>query len=469
MKKVLFLLLLPFVVFAQKDYTAQIDNYMQAAVKINQFSGSVLIKKRGNIIYEKTFGTLDYAAKHPLDNNSMFELGLITEEFTATAILLLRDEGKLKLSDPITAYFPELPYSNLTLEHLLTHTSGLPDYYEGVMKNKWGTKTFASNNDIIKQMALAKIPLACQPGSKYDDSWRFTDYILLAAVIEKVSGLGYVQFLQRKMFGPLNMRHTAAYIDLQKENRALVHTESVYFDETKQQLFPSDSFQYLGAEYTHIAKNIVGSKGISSTAHDLCLWDNAVTSHTLLSAATQQEMFSHYVLKDTPNQISFGYGVLTGKNEFGNYVQQRDDGNNETLGYVTTMIRYTRDDVTIILLANKARNSSSIAGILSYILFDRDIVPPSIHKQVTIDTSLLGKYSGQYALPSMIGLYAKDGALWATITGEPDLKLLPESPTKFFSSNKEYDWQIEFETGANGRVLKTYFIFSGLRKEAIKQ
>jgi len=95
-------------------------------------------------------------------------------------------------------------------------------------------------------------------------------------------------------------------------------------------------------------------------------------------------------------------------------------------------------------------------------------LPPYRHKEISIDTSILDKYAGEYALPSVIKVYKKEGTLWMTVPGEPDLKLLPESHTKFFSSDKEYDWQIEFMTDDNGKIAKTYFIFSGLKKEAKK-
>ncbi len=467
MKKILIALLLPFALQAQKNYTALLDSYMQSAVSINQFSGSVLIAKHDSIIYQKTFGTLDYANTKPLDTNSMFELGIITEEFTAAAILLLKDEGKLKLSDPIIKYFPELPYDNVTIQHLLTHTSGLPDYYEEVMKDKWGTQKYATNADIIKSLAASKVPLAWQPGMQYDEYHYYAEYPLLAALIEKVSGLSYADFMQQKIFMPLHLEHTKVLTGMQiAENKISNHTESIYFDESKQQFFPADSFTAFGSDYDHIAKNILGGRGISSTASDLFLWDEALQHHTLLPVKSQQEMFTPYILKDTASKIFMGYGTLVGKNEFGNYVQQRDGGNNETLGYITTLIHYAQDDVTIILLANKAKSSSSIAGTLAYILFDKEIVPPYIHKPVSMDTSLLDKYVGEYALPFITKVYKKDGTLWMTIHGEPDLKLLPESNTKFFSSNKEYDLQLQFDTDDKGNVAKTYFIFNGLKKEA---
>ncbi len=202
MKRILLIFIFPLTLHAQKNYPALIDNYMNAAVNVNQFSGSILIAKHGNIIYQKTFGTIDYANTKLLDSNSMFELGNITELFTATAILMLKDEGKLKLTDPITKYLPELPYNNVTIQHLLTHTSGLPDYYDEVMKDKWNTTKVATNADVINELSKAKVPLAWKPGTKYDEYHYYTEYPFLAAIIEKVSGLSYEEFMQEKIFIP---------------------------------------------------------------------------------------------------------------------------------------------------------------------------------------------------------------------------------------------------------------------------
>lgn len=461
--------MVPALLKAQKNNPELLDQYMQAAVNVNQFSGSVLIAKGDNIIYEKTFGTLDCAGTQPLDSNSTFQLGIITEEFTAAAILLLKDEGKLKLSDPITTYFPELPYSNVTINHLLTHTSGLPDYYEQVMKDKWGTKRYATNADIIKNLAAAKVPLAWKPGSHYDEYHYYTEYPLLAAVIEKVSGLSYGDFMQSKIFTPLHLKHTKVLSGLQTdENKILNNTESIYFDESKQTFFPADSFKAFGAEYNYVAKNIYGGRGISSTAHDLFVWIKALRNQKLLSVSTQKEMFTPVVAKDTASKVYMGYGVLIGKNAIGDYIQQRETGNNETLGYLNQLIQYAKDDITIITLANKAKSSSAINGTLASILFDREVVLPYVHKAIGIDTRLLDNYTGTYVLDHSLKVYKKDGTLWVTITNEPDLKLLPESKNKFFSSDKEYDWQIDFQTNGDGKVVKTYFIFSGLKVEAKK-
>jgi hypothetical protein len=275
--------------------------------------------------------------------------------------------------------------------------------------------------------------------------------------------------MQKKIFTPLHLQNTKVFAELQVTKKLHPnHTESVYFDESQQSFFPADSMKQLPLEFHYATDAVVGGIGISSTAYDLNLWNMALKNHVLLSSATQQEMFTPYALKDTINKMFFGYGVIIGKNEFDNYIQQANEGSGITLGYITKLLNYTKEDFTIIVLANKAKSSSSIGGALSYILFDKEVVLPYRHEQVSIDTSLLDKYVGEYSLPGVTKVYRKEGTLWVTVQGEPDLKLLPESPTKFFSSDKEYDWQLEFMTDNNGKIVKTYFIFSGLKKEAKK-
>jgi CubicO group peptidase (beta-lactamase class C family) len=468
MKKIFFLLMFPFFLKAQKNYAPLLDHYMQAAVKVNQFTGSVLIAKGGNIIYQKTFGTIDYANTKLLDSNSMFEIGKITEGFTAAGILLLRDKGKLTLDDKITKYFPELPYSNVTIKHLLTHTSGVPDYFDALMHGKWDTGKLATFADIIQRMAAAKIPLAWKPGEKWDGQYYYTEFPLLGDIIEKISGQTYADFMQEKIFTPLHLQHTKVFVELQVNKKYHPnHTESVYYDESKQQFFQAGSFNAFGAEYPYATQGIVGGNGISSTAHDLFLWNQALQHHTLLPPSTQTEMLAPHTLEDTLNKIFFGYGIETGKNVFGNYVRQFDGGNNETLGYLASTIHYTTDDITIIILANKAKSTSSVSGPLAYILFDREVILPYVHTAVSIDILLLDKYVGKYGFPG-INVYKKEGTLWRTNSGEPDMKLLPESATKFFSASKEYDFQIQFETDDKGDVVKTYFIFGGLKTELKK-
>ena len=106
----------------------QMDEYLKGQADYFRFNGNVLVAEKGKVIFQKSYGYADFDTKRLLNDSSVFELASISKQFTATAILLLKDKNKLKLTDSLTQYFPELPYKGITLYHMLTHTSGLPDY-----------------------------------------------------------------------------------------------------------------------------------------------------------------------------------------------------------------------------------------------------------------------------------------------------------------------------------------------------
>ena len=139
-KTILFALLLTSALHAEstpqpgKDYPSLLDEYMQGQAKIYNFNGNVLVAKNGNIIYQKSFGYANYDTKEPLDKNSLFDTGSIGKQFTAMGILLLKEKGKLSYGDRLQKFFPELPYPDVTIRQMLTHTSGLPEYFELMLK-----------------------------------------------------------------------------------------------------------------------------------------------------------------------------------------------------------------------------------------------------------------------------------------------------------------------------------------------
>ena len=168
------------------------DDYLSAQAKHFRFNGNVLVAENGKVVFQKSYGYADFDSKRLLNDSSVFELASISKQFTATAILLLKDKNKLKLTDSLTQYFPELPYKGITLYHMLTHTSGLPDYEEA-MNNKWDRRKIAFNADMIAFLAREKPPLVFTPGSRWEYS--NTAYALLASIVEKVSGLTFSAYL----------------------------------------------------------------------------------------------------------------------------------------------------------------------------------------------------------------------------------------------------------------------------------
>lgn len=180
MKKFLILFLLPLASSAQRQDAQLLDSFMEAAVLVHHFNGNILVAKKGNVIFQKAFGYRNYDTKEPLDNNSVFELQSVTKQFTGLSILLLIEKGKLSLTDTLRKFFPELPYENVTIRTLLTHTSGLPDDLD-VMSQYWDHKKVAFNKDLIHILASHNVPPHFLPGEKVEYS--NTAFELLASII----------------------------------------------------------------------------------------------------------------------------------------------------------------------------------------------------------------------------------------------------------------------------------------------
>lgn len=465
MKRLLLLLLLPLATSAQKKYTPLLDSFMQAEVAVKKFNGNVLVAKDGKVLYQKAFGYTNYDTKELLNNNSVFELASIAKQFTAMGILLLNEKGLIKLSDTLRKFFPELSYSNITIQNLLTHTSGLPEY-EVFMEKYWNHNKIAFNKDVINILAAEKPPLNFKPGEKWEYS--NTAYIILASIIEKISGLSFKDYLQKNIFDPLNMEHTREY-NTRRSLKEIIPNFAygyVYSDSLKRYMLPDSLPEYNFVVYLD---GMQGDGTIISTTGDLLKWDRAIKNHILLGEATQNEMLSPQSIMDTVSKKYYGYGVVLGKNEIGDYIMH----GGEWPGVQTMLFRYLKDDLTIIVLSNNESNSTMLAGALAYIVTDRPVILPYFHKVTSIDETLLDNYVGKYSIPNVpnptqIEIFKKDGKLLCRF--EKDMKgieLKPESDRKFFI-DKDFDMQIEFEADELGQPTKSYFIISSMKKEMAK-
>jgi CubicO group peptidase (beta-lactamase class C family) len=366
MRSLLILLLLPTFVFGQGNYQEQLDSLMQMEVKVNNFNGNVLVAKSGNIIYQKSFGYRDYNSKELLNNNSIFELGSISKQFTAMGILLLREKGKLQLSDSLRKFFPELPYHNITIKQMLTHTSGLPDYDDESMSKTWDHKKVAFNNDMIKILADKKPRILFQPGEKWEYS--NTGYAILASIIEKVSGQSFKDYMQENIFNPLGMEHSRIY-NTRYSTKEIISNYAYGFtfsDRLKRYILPDSLPEKY---YVYCLDGIVGARGVNSTTADLLKWARALKDHTLLSETSQVEMLSKQFVGNPTWKINDGYGVSIDENKFGNYFA----GAGRWPGYETRMIHYTGNDITIIVLSNNESDREWISTELAYVVNEKPI------------------------------------------------------------------------------------------------
>ncbi len=463
MKKIFFLLFFPLAVSAQMQMsTAQLlDSFMSGQSKYFKFNGTVLVADKGNILAQKPYGYADYYSKRMLNNNSVFELASVSKEFTAMGILILKEKDRLSLDDTLRKFFPELPYYNITIYQLLTHTSGLPDYMDA-MTGKWDSTKIAFNKDMIAFLAKEKPAILFKPGEKWEYS--NTGYAILGSVIEKVSGMSYNDFLEKNIFKPLGMMHTFVY-NTRRTTKKIPDDYAlgfVYSDSLKKYMLP-DELPDLSMVYW--LDGIVGDGCVNSTTGDLFKWDRALYTEKLVSKNSLDAMIGPQVLmspRDSSSYYGFGFEVQP-KTDHGKIVSHTGGWP----GYATRINRYVDEDKTIIILSNNETNSANIAVSLESILFNEPVLLPYNHREIKIDTSLLKNYAGKYKAFLTLQVIEKNGKLYRHRNGTEDIELKPESLTKFFYGDGS-DRQLEFQLDSNGKVLKVWFINTGQKGEMQK-
>lgn len=456
-KLLIALFLLPVLAAGQ---TRLLDQYINAEAKVGGFNGSVLVAKQGKIIYQKTIGFRDPEQKHALNVQSVFELASISKQFTATGILQLKEAGKLALSDTLRQYFPELPYNGITIEMLLTHTSGLPAY-EDEMEKGWDRHQIAFNKDMIAYLAAHKPPLHFKPGTKFEYS--NTGYAILASILENVSGQTYADYLAQHVFTPLKMTSSRVYNTRRSKHDIIAnYAYGFQYDKASGKYLMADSVK--SNDYVYYLDGIVGDGTVNSNTGDLLKWQNALNSHALLSKADQDAMLSPHSLMDTSAKTYYGYGVMVGHdNIVGDFITHSGGWP----GYVNNLAYFKADDLTVIVLSNNESNSPSIGTALAYLAMGKTIVMPYAHKPAKTDPKILASFVGKYSNSRAIEIVMRDGKLYRHLPGASDardVELVPESNHKVYY-NDHTDRQLEFETGADGKVNRCWVISYGVKAE----
>jgi len=307
------------------------------------FNGVVLYAENGKTKFLKPFGYRNYNAGQPLKTTDIFELASLSKQFTSMIIMMLQEEGKLQYNDPVEKYLV-IPYQGITIRHLLTHTSGLPDY-QAIMDTHWDKQKVAGNKDILEYLNQYAPPKVFEPGTKYEYS--NTGYVLLASIAEKASGKDFIDLCRSRIFLPLNM-HSTDIRTLEKKastvNFALGH---IYVKESERYV-RADSFP--SSDYTIWLGNRKGPGRISSTAEDLLKWDQALYSAKLIKAETLDQAFKPGTLNDG-SSIKYGFGWMIGTNVRGEKIIWHSGDNP---GYKTRIMRYPATKQTLIVLCNNA-------------------------------------------------------------------------------------------------------------------
>ena len=438
MKKVLLILLLPLSLAAQKNYSQLLEEYMQAQLTVKSFNGAVLVMKQNKVVLKKGYGPADREWNISNTPEAKFRIGSITKQFTAACILQLIEAGKLSLDDKLSKFYPDFPKGDsVSIHMLLNHTSGIASYTD--QRNFMEVATLPWSKDSIISY-FKKRPYNFSPGTKW--AYNNSGYFLLGCIIEKVSGQSYDEYLQKNILDKLGMK-----------NSGTDKLDSVLAFRTKG--YSRSGKKFINAGY--ISMEWPFSAGVMySTLDDLYKWDRALYNNTVLSDASKQKMF-------TPGLSNYGYGIIIDSLE----KHPRTWHNGGIPGFSTNISRFIKDDICIIVLSNNESNVDFISIALADILFDVPVEAPYIHKEVTIDPSMLDRYVGKYSAGLTTQVIKKDGKLYRHRDGTPDIELKPESPTKFFYAD-ESDRMLEFEVDASGKILKIWFYNSGQKGEMKK-
>jgi CubicO group peptidase (beta-lactamase class C family) len=318
--------------------------------KRGAFSGNVLVSVDGNIIYEKAFGYSDRKKKKPLNMRSVFELASVSKQFTSAGIMMLYDEELLDYDDLVTKYFPDFPYKGITIRHLLSHRSGLPDYLKFAPRYYNSKTGYLTNSGLMKMMAEHAPSSEFEPDEKYQYS--NTGYAVLAAIIEKVSGMPFDKFMDVKIFKPLDM------------------TNSYVYNPAKAAPKPNQTKGYnvrgriIG---TGILNGVFGDKGIYSSVEDMFKWDQALYSEKIVKQSLLEQAFLPYSY-DERAESEYGFGWR---------IETLQDGEKIVFhtgwwgGYKSLFLRRLSDHASVVVLSNKLnKNFPNIEYMLH--LLDKD-------------------------------------------------------------------------------------------------
>lgn len=314
------------------DLKAQLDAAVEEHFSADAPGSVVLVAQGDKIHYERALGMADVAAKQPLSAVSVLRIGSVTKQFTGVAILQLAEQGKLKLSDEIQQYvdFPKKEHA-ITIEHLVSHTSGIPNFTDLPLYHPEAFAKEVTLDDLIAH--FKDLPLEFEPGTKW--SYSNSGYILLTAIVEKVSGMTWTDYVEKNLLGPAGMKASSASI-----NSALLPNE------------PGLGYQPEGDGWAPAFPVSLawprGAGAIRSTPGDLWKWNRAVHKGTLLTPAMREKAFTAYTLADGSSS-NYGFGWMF-MNVQGSPTHEHSGGIN---GATSNSIYLPKEDIYVAVLANR--------------------------------------------------------------------------------------------------------------------
>jgi CubicO group peptidase (beta-lactamase class C family) len=333
----------------------QIDSILQKAYNDKALNGTILIAKEGKTIFEKSYGFANFEKQTPLSKKTQFQIASVSKQFTAFGIMLLKRQGKLNYDDKVVKFIPDFPYPNITLRHLMQHTSGLPEFWNGI-RPKLDTTRSNGNKDVINYLIKNKLPLRFETGEK----WEYSDigYDILATIIEIISSQSYQKFLKKQVFRPAGMRNTEGVLVTDIRRIKAKNLARGYIQDSVK-----------GNQLAHEIRNFVfylgdfyGDGSVISTAEDLKKWDDAWRTFMQQDSVHFSEAYRPIIRKDgsvyeIQKGVNYGFGWgLRDEPLMGKMYYHR--GGHP--GFITNYYRYPDKKMTLIVCQNVEQRVSFV-------------------------------------------------------------------------------------------------------------
>ncbi|MBI9036971.1 MAG: beta-lactamase family protein [Bacteroidales bacterium] len=321
-----------------------IEKIFNKLAKGNWFNGTVIYGERGKIIYKNAFGYGNLRKKDSLTTKSSFQLASVSKMFTAMAIMILKENGKLNYDDTVNKYIPEFPYKKITIRHLLTHRSGLPRYMSVAHEN-WKNKSIPLKNQDMLDLFIKHKPaqyFQADKGFHYCNS----NYTFLAIIVERISKTTFDKFVNQNIFIPLEMNNSFVYN---------MNGDTLVSDYIKEgvQGHRKKGWRYI-KERNDYLNGVMGDKGVYSSVEDLFKFNIALDSGLLVSKETLKEAFSPGSPKYWKRNNNYGFGWR---------IKSKEDSTvfhyGWWKGFRAFYIRDMKNDKVIIALSNKDKGPGS--------------------------------------------------------------------------------------------------------------
>lgn len=391
-----------------KKLAVDYDKMLLEQFKPDETGCAALVAKDGQVIYTRAFGMANLELNVPMQPDMVFRIGSITKQFTAVAILQLMEQGKLSLQDDITKFIPDYPTQayTITIEHLLTHTSGIKSYTNlpGYIEN---VRTDMKPDELIN--TFKNQPMEFAPGTKWN--YNNSGYFLLGYIIEKVTGKSYPDYIQENFFTPLGMTSTCYGSDTK-----IIKNRAYGYQQGGDGVANSD---YCSMTQPYSAGSIM------STVGDLFKWHQALYAGKLVKKETLEKAVTEYRLSNGKGS-GYGYGWFLSQLQ-GSPTVEHGGG---IFGYLTSSVYLPKEDVYVALFSNSTAKAPEFTALKMAAMA---IGKPLVTTGITLDEATLDQYAGVYVNDAGREVtVTRDGnQLSATLTGAGTRKMFPVEKDKF--------------------------------------